>query len=225
MREVHERLLDRMRSERAREPKSREWRELEAELEEHGIDASDLGIFSVVPTRFDYDAAVPILVKWLPRIRDPLEKEVIARSLAGEKSAPAEAARLLVAEFRRAPQSDESHKWAYANTLATLAEAEIADDLIELIRDPRHGRARQMLCDALKRTKDPRAPDTLIELIDDDAVSGHAISALRSYGPKSSLPYLRRARPKLEAVIQRPTASQLAQRQARTALARLDASS
>jgi hypothetical protein len=225
MREVHERLLDRMRSERAREPKSREWRELEAELEKNGIDSSDLGVFSVVPTRFDYAAAAPILVKWLPRVPDPVEKEVIARSLAGEKSAPAEAGRLLVAEFRRAPLSDESRKWAYANTLATLAEAEVADDLIELIRDPRHGRARQMLCDALKRTKDPRAPDTLIELIDDDDVAGHAISVLRSYGPKSSLPHLRCARSKLEAVLERPTATELAKRQARKALERLDASS
>jgi hypothetical protein len=50
----------------------------------------------------------------------------------------------------------------------------------------------------------------VIELIDDDDVFGHAISALRSYGPKSSLPYLRAARPKLEAVLERPTAPPIA---------------
>jgi hypothetical protein len=45
-----------------------------------------------------------------------------------------------------------------------------------------------MLCDALKRTADPRAPDALIDLIDDDDIAGHAIYALRSYGPKTALP-------------------------------------
>jgi hypothetical protein len=225
MREVHEQLLDRMRDENARAPKSPEWRGLEADLEAHGIEATDLGIFSsVVPTRFDYEAASAILVEWLPRVRDPVEKEVIARSLAGVKAVPPGVGRALVAEFRSAPLSDETHKWAYANTLATVADAEIADDLLELIRDRRHGRARQMLCDALKRTKDRRAPDALIEVIDDDDVAGHAIAALRSYGPKTSLPYLRRAREKLEAVLERPTATPLARRQARKALERADGS-
>jgi hypothetical protein len=222
MRAVHEQLLDRLREEQARAPKSPEWRDLEAELEANGIDTTDLGIFSsVVPTGFDYDAAAPILAEWLPRVRDPVEKEVIARSLTGSKTAGATAARALVAEFRSAPMSDETTKWAYANALATLADSEIAGDLLELIRDTRHGRARQMLCDALKRTNDPRAPEALIELVDDDDVAGHAILALRSYGPKSSLPYLQRARPRLGAVLERPTASVFAKRQAQKALERV----
>ena len=222
MREIHEQILDRLREEQARAPKSREWRELEAELEAHGLETTDLGIFSsVVPTHFDYDAAAPILVKWLPRVRDPVEKEVIARSLTGTKRASEDAARAILIEFRRAPMSDDATKWAYGNALATLAGPENAGDLLELIRDRRHGTARQMLCDALKRTKDSRAPGALIELIDDDDVAGHAISALRSYGPKSSLPHLRAARPKLEAVLERPTAPPIAKRGARKALARL----
>ena len=222
MREVHEHLVDRMRAEQARAPKSAQWRQLEAELEASGIDTTNLGIFSsVVPTRFDYEAAAPILVRWLPRVHDPVEKEVLARSLTGVKTGRSEAARAIVAEFRNAELDAEAEKWAYGNALATLADDQIADDLLELVRDRRHGRARQMLCDALKRTKDPRAPDVLIELIDDDDVAGHAISALRSYGPKAALPHLRNARPKLEAVLTRPTATPLAKRQAQKALERL----
>jgi hypothetical protein len=80
MREVHEQLFDRMRDENTRPPKSPEWRELEAELEAHGIETTDLGIFSsVVPTRFDYEAAAAILVEWLPRVRDQSRR----RSLHG----------------------------------------------------------------------------------------------------------------------------------------------
>jgi HEAT repeat protein len=222
MRAVHEQIVNRLRAAHAREPKSREWRQMERELEAHGIAPTDLGIFSsIVPTTFDYEAAAPILVRWLPRVPDPVEKELIARSLTGVRTASSEAARAIVAEFRNADMDADAQKWAYGNALATLADAELADDLLKLVADHRHGSARQMLCDALKRTKDPRAPDALIELIDDDEVAGHAILALRSYGPKSALPHLRRARPKLEAVLARPTASVFAKRQARKALERL----
>jgi HEAT repeats len=222
MREVHEQILDRLRAAQACSPKSPEWREMEAELEAAGLDMTDLGIFSsVVPTTFDCEAAAPILVRWLPLVRDPIEKEVIARSLTGVKTASSEAARAIVAEFRNANPDAETEKWAYGNALATLADAELADDLLELLSDRRHGSARHMLCEALKRTKDPRAPDALTELIVDDDVAGHAILALRLYGPKSALPHLRRARPKLEAVLTRPTASVFAKRQAKKALERL----
>lgn len=106
-----------------------------------GIDPTDLGIFSsVVSTRFDYEAAAPILVRWLPRVRDPVEKEVLARSLTGVKTAHSEAARAIFAEFRNANLDAETEKWAYGNALATLADAETADDLLELVRDRRHGR-------------------------------------------------------------------------------------
>ncbi len=222
MREVHERILDRLRDEQGRAPKSSEWRQLEAELEANGIDPTDLGIFSsVIPTTFDYEAAAPILVRWLPRVRDPVEKEVLARSLAGTRRAPHGAAQVLIEEFRRADPDAWLEKWAYANTLAVLAGPEDADDLLELLRDRRHGRAREMLCDALKRTKDPRAPDALIDLIEDDDVSGHAILALRRYGPKSALPHLRRALPKLQGVLARRTATPFARRQAQKALERI----
>jgi HEAT repeat protein len=222
VREVHEHLLDRLRAERRRSPKSSEWHQLEVELAANGIDTTDLGIFSsVVPTTFDYEAAAAILVRWLPRVRDPVEKEVIARSLAGVKRAPPEAARVLIDEFRRDESDSWLQKWAYANTLAAIAGPEVADDLIELLQDRGHGRGREMLCDALKRTKDPRAPGVLVELIEDDDVAGHAISALRSYGPKSALPHLQRARPRLEAVLKRPTASPMAKNQAQKALERL----
>jgi hypothetical protein len=136
MREVHEHLLDRMRAEHERAPKSAEWRQLEVELEANRIDSTDLGIFSsIVPTTFDYEAAAPILVRWLPRVRDPVEKEVLARSLTGVKMARSEAARAIVAEFRNAEMDAESEKWAYGNALATIGDDEIADDLLELVRD------------------------------------------------------------------------------------------
>jgi HEAT repeat protein len=200
--------------------------ELGAALRAAGIRDDDFGFFAArdIPEaglrapRFDFEAATPVLVDWLPRVKTTLVKERIVRSLTGEKAATPLALEPLVAEFRRA--DDHGLKWAIGNALATLADDSIADELVALARDRRHGSSREMLMDALARTKDERALGALVELVDDDDVAGHAISALRRLGPKSSLPYLERARPSLE----RQSAdgeTPLARRQASAALARL----
>jgi HEAT repeat protein len=199
--------------------------ELRAALRAAGIRDDDFGFFArdipeagIRAPRFDFEAAAPVLVDWLPRVKTALVKERIVRSLTGEKTATPLALEPLVAEFRRA--DDHWLKWAIGNALATLADDSIAAELVELARDRRHGGSREMLMDALARTKDERALDALVDLVDDDDVAGHAISALRRLGPKSSLPYLERARPALE----RQAAdgeTLLARRQASAALARL----
>jgi hypothetical protein len=202
---------------------------LQADLEAAGVSSRDFGFFAArdIPEagihapRFDYEAAAPILVQWLPRARTPLIKERIVRSLTGVKAATPSALGPLVAEFRKASDDDDALKWAIANALATLADSSIVDELIELARDPRHGRARQMLMDALARTKDERALDLLVELVADDDVAGHAVSALRGLGPKSSLPYLERARRALERQAS-AGATHLARKQASGALKRLE---
>jgi hypothetical protein len=196
-------------------------------LETAGVRTEDFGLFTSaqIETTFDYDLAVPVLIEWLPRVRDPFLKEVIVRSLTGEAAAEGEGARALVDEFRQTPSTGRewfSVKWAIGDALATLADAGVADDLLELVRDQSHGKARERLCDALVRTKDPRAPDALIEVLDEPELAGHAISALRRLGPKASLPHLARARPKLERLVDDPSAAPLARKQAVAALERLE---
>jgi HEAT repeats len=206
---------------------------LAADLERAGIDASGFGEFAsrpipaagIEPSRFDYERAMPILIKWLPLVETSELKEVIARGMTGEPSAMGEGAKALLNEFRRALDDEWSLKWAIGNALSTLADPSLADDLIVLLQDPDQGTGRQMLCEALRRTKDPRAPDVLIGLISDPDVSGHAIAALRDYGPKTSVPYLEKARPALEKVLVDSSATALAQRMASQSLERLDAAS
>jgi hypothetical protein len=201
-----------------------------ADLESAGIETRDFGRFGDVPElgisppAFDHARAAPILIKWLPRVRTPAAKEAIARSLTGEPTANGPAARALVMEFRRTPSDSEwdAVNWAYGNALSTLADASVADDLIELLQERSHGKARQMLCEALRRTKDPRAPEVLIGLIQDPDIGGHAIDALRSYGPKSSIPHLQRARSSLEEVLADPTSTDFAKRMAEKSLQRIE---
>jgi HEAT repeat protein len=199
--------------------------ELRAALRAAGIREDDFGFFArdipeagIRSPRFDFETAAPVLVDCLPRVKTALVKERIVRSLTSEKAATPLALKPLIVEFRGA--DEHGLKWAIGNALATLADDTIAEELVKLAQDRRHGRSREMLMDALARTKDERALDALVELVNDDEVGGHAISAFRRLGPKSSLPYLERARPALE----RQAAdgeTPLARRQASAALERL----
>jgi len=128
---------------------------------------------------------------------------------------------VLVAEFERSLE-DPILGWATGNALATLSEPSDADDLIRLLRDRRFGKSREMLCEALKRTGDARAPGVLLELIEDNDVAGHAVAVLRSLQRTAKTSVLAQAREKLEALADRPTASAFARKQARRALAEVE---
>lgn len=185
------------------------------ELRRTGVSTDEFGVFRREGGRPLDERAVPVLLRWLPRIVDSRTREAVARSLTAEpKARELCAARVLVAEFRR-PENGFAAKWALGNALATLVDASVADDVIALLREREHGRARQMLCDALGRTRDARAPAVLVELIEDDDVAGHAIACLRS-GRWDDV--LAEARPKLEAAASRRTASAFTRKQATRAL-------
>lgn len=192
-------------------------------LEAAGIKTADFGQFGIAShNTFDFARAAPIIADWLPRIGDPKVKEAMVRSLAGQRAARGEGTRRLLAEFNRPEySSQEGLRWAIANTLATLAGPSDADAIIEVLRESRHGEARQMLCDALVRTRDHRRVGVLLDLIDDDDVAGHAISALRRISDRDRI--ADRMRPKLDAVLARPSATPYSKRAARSAMRALQA--
>ena len=59
-----------------------------------------------------------------------------------------------------------------------LAVAEIADDLIGLIRNRRYGACRGGLCDALVQTKDSRAAEVIASVLDEEGVTVCALECL-----------------------------------------------
>lgn len=127
--------------------------------------------------RLDYQRAIPILLRWLPRVENPSVKEAIVRALSVPWARRTEAPVLLVEEFRRA-KSDFGLNWAIGNALSVVADDNVLSDIVGLIRDKTYGKAREMLVVALGNMKSPDVKYTLIELLDDEDLVGYAIMAL-----------------------------------------------
>ena len=134
--------------------------------------------------------ALPILIKWLPKVANVRVKQSIVRTLSVPwANGLAEAA--LLAEFRATSDSENlGLKWAIANALEVLASDKIFEDIVELIGDKRHGRAREMLALAMGRMKNPKAVEILVGLLGDEEVVGHALMALRKLNVAEARPFL-----------------------------------
>jgi hypothetical protein len=136
----------------------------------------------------EYRRSVPTLLFWLPRTDDQRVKESIVRTLTMKAARPL-AAPVLVQEFQGI-REDNGLKWAIGNALSVVADDSVFEDIVRLVQDRRHGRAREMLAYALGNMKDPRAVDVLVKLLDDDEVAGHALrplGKLRAHGARRDI--------------------------------------
>jgi hypothetical protein len=128
-----------------------------------------------------YRAAVPVLVSWLPRVTTPSEKDAVVRALSVPWARP-DALGAVIDEFRAPPVPGDPQwelvRWAAGNAIDVLWDDARFDDLIELARDRRYGKAREMVVLGLGRSKRPEAVEVLIELLEDPIVNGHAVEAL-----------------------------------------------
>ena len=176
-------------------------------------------IYDLVNTSAPYPEAIPVLLEWLPKINNPRIKEGVARALT-LRDAGHEVAIALISEFKNyhvdSPQK-ESVKWAMGNAISVAAaDKSLLDEIIALVRDKRHSRARQMLAHGLWRFKDKRAVDTLIEVLDDSDIQGHVLYALGRLKVEC-------ARPLIEPFLEHENS--YIRKEAKTALARIDKAS
>jgi len=149
-----------------------------------GIDATDFGRFAndrypeiIKPTHFDFAAAVPVLLEWLPRVHATEVMEAIVRSLTIRAARP-RAAHPMIDAFKR--ERDPAVRWAIGNALDAVADESVHDDLVRLAGNPRFGKARQMIVYRLGRgPKDPRVAELLAGLCADEDVALHAMSGLQ----------------------------------------------
>ena len=171
----------------------------------------DVGsIAELARSKVNYRQAVPVLLRWLPNVDyRPLKYDILGAlcvRFARPKAAP-----VLVDEFQRAP--DWRLKWAIGSALSHVASDDVFDAIVQLVRDKRHGRGREMLAVALGNMKNPKAVAVLVELLDDDEVAGHALMALGKLRAKT-------ARGEIERFLGHPKA--WVRKEAKRALAKID---
>jgi hypothetical protein len=154
-----------------------------ADLRKAGFRIERLGDLRTIKGEPRYAKAVPVLLGWLRRAPSSSVRAIIAEALDTPIAKPV-AARPLVEEFRRVEAvgglgfDDWSARWTIGNPLQTVADDSIADDLVELARDRRYGRAREPVVRALGSLSADRAVQVLVELLGDDEVCGQAVVAL-----------------------------------------------
>jgi HEAT repeat protein len=167
-----------------------------AELAASGFKLQSLG--DLRHSGAEYPAAIPILVRWLPKVENAQVKEDLVRSLSVPWSVP-EAVPALISEFQRSDDLQwDGLRWAIANGLAVTADDAVFDQLVALVTDKKYGKEREMLALALGNCRDPRAVEVLIKLLADEQVVGHAVMALGKLKSKA-------ARSQIQALLKHPT--------------------
>jgi len=158
-----------------------------AELRRAGYDVESLDALRRSGEK--YEAAIPVLLNWLPRLSSLDAKESIVRTLSVPWAKPSAGA-VLLSEFDNAPEEAESLRWAIGNALEVVAVPSLQDKLIEIVTNKANGKAREMFVLALAKIRQPTSVETLIKLLDDEQMAGHAVMALRRLKAPEALNYL-----------------------------------
>jgi len=158
------------------EQRKKESKAAAAALRRAGVQVKS--VFDLVNTSTPYPGAIPVLIGLLSTVKEGWIKQGVVRALTVKEARPV-AAKPLIREFRRETDDRLSPKWAIGNALSVVADDSVFDDVVDLVTDRRHGKAREMLAVTLGSMKNPRAVDVLVGLLQDDEVAGHAITGLR----------------------------------------------
>ncbi|WP_181905654.1 HEAT repeat domain-containing protein [Microbacterium bovistercoris] len=122
---------------------------------------------------------MPVLLSYLTPRTDLKTLEEVIRALSVSWAKP-DAVAPMISMFRNVDDPKElGVRWTVGNALDVLWDDSHFDELAELAMDRSYGRAREMLVLGMRRSKDPRAADILVGLLDDPSVNGHAVEALQ----------------------------------------------
>jgi len=167
--------------------------------------------WDLVNTNSSYEAAVPILLKHLPRPYHLKTKEGIVRALT-VKEAVGRATPLLIAEYEQTPKEEENLRWLIGNAVSVTISRHDIDAVVSIVSEQSNGTSREMFVVALGKVTSDKAEDVLIKLLDDDEVVAHALEALGRMKSK-------KAREKISALTNDPRS--LVKREAQKALKKL----
>ena len=152
-------------------------------------------IQDLVKRKSERKAAIPTLLRLLKTVRTDRSRVGIIRALAipgarGVATVP------LIEEFKKIQPDDppvrEWVKCEIGDALVVVADKASFSELVALVRDPRHGQARDMLPLALARVGGTRAVSVLIDLLDDQGLVDSAVIALGRLKDPAAIPGLTR---------------------------------
>ncbi|MFE4469384.1 HEAT repeat domain-containing protein [Leifsonia sp. NPDC056824] len=138
------------------------------------LSAEGIRIRRMADIRFlDIPEAIPVLIRWLPRVtQEDLKRDII--STLGDRRYFPQSKQALIDEFYRIDPKDDpgdnSVRFLISNVLARNAKAADIELMMTLAEDPRNGSARTSPIQALGRYKAKRALTVplLMVLLDDD---------------------------------------------------------
>ncbi|MDE2127795.1 MAG: HEAT repeat domain-containing protein, partial [Armatimonadetes bacterium] len=146
-----------------------------ADLQAAGLSYATLNRLRTSGAR--YDAAIPILLKWLPRVAVPNAKKFILSTLSVPWARTA-VIQPLIREFLTWPNNDDGYKWSVGNALELVADQSAFEQLLAIAGDRSNGASRAMIVLWLGKMKDPRAEAMLIESLSDPSVLYCTVEAL-----------------------------------------------
>lgn len=128
---------------------------------------------------------VPVLLKYLFMFEKDNYKEAIIRIL-GVKGFYQATEILLDLYFNDVPLD----KWAIGDALYSIQDKRFEEKYIDIVRDRENGRSRQMVVLLLGKLKCEKAIPTLISLLKDNEVAGHAVIALGNFKKVELIEYI-----------------------------------
>lgn len=175
----------------------RDRRRIRERLIEEGFEHGD--IMSLKKTPGEAERAFPVLLELYSELESLLAKANLVWGLDDSGCLPPSwyvtELKGLRSEIERDPESTDRNDgipkeatssganhlgWTLADTLANRAGASEIDDIVEIVRDPSYGKARQMLPYALARVRSRRddALRALVEVLGDPDFTAHILEGL-----------------------------------------------
>ena len=135
-------------------------------------------VWDLVNLSVDFDQALPVLLDHLNREYPEAITDGIARALAVPESI--RWWRVLVDKYR--VEERRRAKGGLAVAISACANESVLTEVIELVRDVRHGGSRVLLLDAIAKSPDSRARAALEELATDPDLSKEIRRLRRNLG-------------------------------------------
>ena len=129
---------------------------------------------------------IPILLKYLDLFEARNYKNAIV-GLLGVKGFN-EVTEILLSKYN--DKNYNINKWNVGDALYSIQDKRFEDKYIEIVENDANGTSRQMIVILLGRLRCEKAIQTLIDLLQDDDVNGHAIMALGYFKNNELIKYV-----------------------------------